>query len=113
MNTMFFSVKERIGEIGIKKSFGASKFSIVMQFMLEGIIMALISCVLAIISGVIVGGFIANIIQDIMYISFSVSYSMEIIYLPIIIAGIYGVLFSFLPSYYGANIKVTDALRFE
>lgn len=113
MNTMFFSVKERIGEIGIKKSLGASRCNIILQFMLEGIIMALISCVIAIICGVLVGGLLATLIQNIMFINFSVSYSTDLIYLPLIVAGIYGIVFSFLPSYYGANIKVTDALRFE
>lgn len=74
MNTMFFSVKERMGEIGIKKSLGASKWDITVQFMLEGVFMALMAG---------------------------------------IVAGLYGIVFSFLPSFYGANIKVVDALRFE
>lgn len=113
MNTMFFSVKERMGEIGIKKSLGAGKLSITLQFMLEGIMMALISCILAIISGIFVGSFLANVIQSIMYINFTVTYSTNIVYVPLMVAGIYGMVFSFLPSYYGANIKVTDALRFE
>lgn len=102
-----------MGEIGIKKSLGAGKLSITLQFMLEGIMMALISCILAIISGIFVGSFLANVIQSIMYINFTVTYSTNIVYVPLMVAGIYGMVFSFLPSYYGANIKVTDALRFE
>ena len=113
MNTMFFSVKERISEIGIKKSLGAGKAEITIQFMLEGVLMALLSGILAVFGGVLVGKYIGLLIQNIMYINFPIVYSFESILLPLSIAIIYGIVFSFIPSYYGANIKVTDALRFE
>lgn len=113
MNTMFFSIKERMGEIGIKKSLGAGKGTIILQFMLEGIIMALMAGIIAIAAGMLVGSALAESIQKIMYISFTVTYSAKTVYIPLITAGIYGILFSFLPSRYGAGIKVTDALKFE
>lgn len=113
MNTMFFSVKERMGEIGIKKSLGAGKKEIIFQFILEGVFMSLCAGIIAVVLGVFLGRYIGNIIQNVMYISFSVHYSLETILVPLGVAGIYGIVFSFVPSFYGANIKVTDALRFE
>lgn len=113
MNIMFFSVKERISEIGIKKSLGAGKTEITIQFILEGVLMAFLSGMLAVIVGLLVGKYIGILIQKVMYINFPIVYSLENVLLPLSIAIIYGIVFSFIPSYYGANIKVTDALRFE
>lgn len=113
MNTMFFSVKERMGEIGIKKSLGAGKKEIILQFILEGVFMSLSAGIIAVIFGVFLGRYIGNIIQNVMYIRFSIHFSLKNILVPLGIAGIYGIVFSFMPSFYGANIKVTDALRFE
>ncbi len=81
--------------------------------MLEGVIMALMAGIIAIAAGMLVGSVLAGSIQKIMYISFTVTYSAKTVYIPLITAGIYGILFSLLPSRYGAGIKVTDALRFE
>ncbi len=113
MNTMFFSIKERIGEIGIKKSLGAGKLDIVMQFVLEGMFMAIIAGIIAVICAIWIGGIVGDIIQNIMFVSFTINYNIDVIVLPLVVAGIYGIVFSFVPSFYGANIKVTDALRFE
>lgn len=45
MSTMFFSVKERINEIGIKKALGATRIEILNQFILEGMMMAFIASI--------------------------------------------------------------------
>lgn len=113
MNTMFFSIKERIGEIGIKKAMGANATDIIVQFLMEGIFMAYIAAAMSLIVGGIVAELIGKGIQSMLFINFKVNYSMETVLFTLIVAGIYGIVFSFIPSYYGAGRKVADALRFE
>lgn len=55
MNIYFFSIKERIGEIAIRKSLGASRTDIIFQFVCEGIGVGFIASVIAIIASVILG----------------------------------------------------------
>jgi len=43
MNTMLTSVAERTPEIGLKKALGATKFRIMIEFLFEGIVLAVIS----------------------------------------------------------------------
>ncbi len=113
MSTMFFSVKERIGEIGIKKAMGATKSDIVLQFLLEGIIMSMVAALLAILCGFLLSGFIGNILCSYLYVTFDIVYNYQSVVLPFVVACMYGMVFSFLPSLYGAKISVTDSLRFE
>lgn len=113
MNTMFFSIKERIGEIGIKKAMGANASDIIIQFLMEGVFMAYIAALIALIIGGIIAGIIGEWIQSMLFISFKINYSSETILFTLIVAGLYGIAFSFIPSYYGAGRKVADALRFE
>ena len=113
MNTMLFSVKERIGEIGIKKSLGARPGHIVGQFILEGIIMSLGAGLAAMLCGCLISEGIAGLLSGMLYMSFSVHYSVKTLVLPLAAAVLYGAAFSLFPSLYGAGIRVTDALRFE
>ncbi len=113
MSTMFFTVKERINEIGIKKALGASKVDILTQFICEGIIIALITSVITLFLSLIVCMVIQYYLNNYMFTLFTVNLTVENILLPILIAAVYGFVFSIIPSYYGAKIKVTDSLRFE
>ncbi len=113
MSIMFFSIKERINEIGVKKALGATKIEILNQFIIEGILTALIASIATIFVSFLTALLIQKILTENIFILFEVHFSLSNILLPILIAVIYGFIFSLIPSYYGAKIKVTDSLRFE
>ncbi len=60
MNIMLASILERIREIGIRRSIGAQKSDIVLQFLFEAIFICLIGGILGIILGVVTAKLIAN-----------------------------------------------------
>ncbi len=113
MNTMFFSIKERIREIGIKKALGATKLDILNQFILEGMMMALIAAVIAVVFSCLTVLFIQGYLNQRLFLLFEVHFTLSNLLLPIFVALLYGFVFSVIPCYYGAMIKVTDSLRFE
>lgn len=113
LTTMFFSIKERINEIGIKKALGATKLDIIVQFTTEGIILTTMAAVIAIFLSLMVAYGIQSYVNNSMFICFEVQYTIKNIVLPLCIAELYGMIFCLFPSIYGASIQVTNALRFE
>ena len=113
MNIMFFSIKERMGEIGIKKANGATSIDIILQFMMEGLITAYIAGILAAFIAGVVAKVIGVYIENTLFFGFDIVYAKDTILLVFIVSSVYGIVFSFLPSFWGAKSKVTDALRFE
>lgn len=113
MSTMLFAVKERICEIGIKKALGATKTDICLQFLLEGVVMSITAAVAAMVTAILLSGALAGVLETILFLRIRVIYKWSTFLLSFIVATIYGLIFSFLPSYYGACINVTEALRFE
>ncbi len=113
MSITFFSVKERIPEIGIRKAFGASKLDIAFQFVFEMVIIALIASVLAVLFSVISCVLLENFLTESLYMAFSTEISFDLLILPLFIGVFEAVVCSIIPSLYAAKIKVTDSLRFE
>ena len=113
MSIMFFSVKERVPEIGIKKAYGANKIDILIQFILEGMLLALIGSVIAILLSMVTSLVIQQYLQESLFILFPLHLTIDKILVPLFVSGIFGFLFSLIPSYYGAKIPITKAIRFE
>lgn len=113
MSITFFSVKERIPEIGIRKAFGASKLDIAFQFVFEMVIIALIASVVAVLFSVISCVLLENFLTESLYMAFSTEISFDLLILPLFIGVFEAVVCSIIPSLYAAKIKVTDSLRFE
>lgn len=113
MSTMFFSIKERINEIGIKKALGATSVEILTQFVIEGIVTAFISSIFAVLLSVLTAYIVQFTLNETLFVIFDVHLTIANIFMPVLVAIIYGFIFSIIPSYYGARIKVTDSLRFE
>lgn len=65
MNIMMISVTERTREIGIRKSIGASRRHILIQFLYESIILSLSGGLVGVCLGVYLGGLILNGLLDI------------------------------------------------
>ncbi len=107
MNIMLVSVTERTREIGIRKSLGADKGTIMRQFVIEaavtsslgGVVGILIGCVATTLVGTAVG-ISATPTPAAVIISFSVSVGI-------------GLLFGYMPANRAANLNPIDALRSE
>ncbi|MBU0475370.1 MAG: ABC transporter permease [Bacteroidetes bacterium] len=106
MNIMFVSVKERTREIGIRKAIGATKRTILGQFISESAIICLIGGMIglgvAIIGSMIIAQF-----------DFPVTIDIDAVILAVTISLITGVISGFAPAYTAAKLDPVDALRYE
>ncbi len=106
MNVMLVSVSERTKEIGIRKSIGATKKDILIQFLLESLILCLTGGLFGIIFGIIFGE-----ISVILGYSFIVS-NFTII-LSLCVSIFIGLVFGIFPAYKASLLNPIDALRME
>lgn len=113
MSITFFSVKERIPEIGIRKAFGAGKLDIAFQFVFEMIIIAVFASLLAIGLSIVTCKLLETFLIEILYMTFSVNITPQMIIAPLLVGIFEAVVCCIVPSLYAAEIKVTDSLRFE
>lgn len=104
MNVMLVSVTERTKEIGIRKSLGAKKTDILMQFLVESLVLSLLGGLI----GVFLGLGVGNIAERIGY---SFSASTSIIFIAFFSSAFIGLIFGIFPAYRAACLKAIDALR--
>jgi putative ABC transport system permease protein len=107
MNIMLVSVTERTKEIGIRKSIGARKKNILLQFLIESVAISLAGGVAGILFGVLGGNGLAMMLNA----SFVFPWDWALIGL-IVCSGI-GVGFGFYPAWKAASLDPIEALRFE
>jgi len=105
MNIMFVSVKERTKEIGIRKAIGATRRSILGQFIIESSFICLFGGLIGLLIAVILSKIVNNILPT------SIQYDAVI--LAIMISLITGVVAGFAPAYTAAKMDPVDALRYE
>jgi len=107
MNIMLVSVTERTREIGIRKSVGAKKRDILLQFLIESIVISGISGIIGILVG-LGGGILVSQIT-----SLTVQASLNIILISFGFSVFIGVFFGIFPANKAANLKPVDALRYD
>ena len=107
MNIMLVSVTERTREIGIRKSLGAKRGTIMQQFVIEAAVTSSIGGVIGIVLGAGVTGLAGNLMginavptPGAVLISFSVSVGI-------------GLIFGYMPANRAAKLNPIDALRSE
>ncbi|MDF1694459.1 MAG: ABC transporter permease [Saprospiraceae bacterium] len=107
MNIMLASVLERIKEIGLRRSIGATEKDIIYQFLLEAICISLAGGVLGVILGI--GG--AKLIAR--YADIATEISFTSILLSFAIAVGIGIIFGIMPAKKAAKLDPIAALRTE
>ncbi len=111
MNIMYVSVKERTREIGIRKAVGATRRSLVTQFLFEASMLSLIAGLIALALAYPVT-ILANdiLLKDSdMHIGFPLSYAMVGLGLSLIT----GMVFGIFPALRASRLDPVDALRYE
>ena len=107
MNIMLVSVKERTREIGIRKSIGATRTTILTQFLTEAISLSLAGGIIGICLGVLASEIV------------SLQNGWHLIILPQAIIGSFvaataiGVFFGWYPAMKAARLSPIEALRYE
>jgi putative ABC transport system permease protein len=107
MNIMLVSVTERTKEIGIRKSIGARKRSILTQFLIEAVAISLAGGVLGIVLGVIVGDLVAMLMKA------SAVFPWDWAFLGLLVCSGIGIGFGFYPAWKAASLDPIEALRYE
>ena len=107
MNIMLVSVTERTKEIGIRKSLGARKKSILLQFLIEAVAISLAGGVMGILLGVAGGNGIAVLF------SASVVFPWDWATIGLLVCSGIGVGFGFYPAWKAAALDPIEALRYE
>jgi putative ABC transport system permease protein len=107
MNIMLVSVTERTREIGIYKALGATRRSILLQFLTEAIVI----CQLGGLVGILLGILIGNVVTLLMGGSFLVPWGWMT--LGFILCMIVGVVSGFYPAMKAARLDPIESLRYE
>ena len=107
MNIMLVSVTERTKEIGIRKSIGARKRSILTQFLIEAVAISLAGGVMGILLGVAGGNGVAMLLKA------TAVFPWNWALIGLIVCSGIGVGFGFYPAWKAASLDPIEALRYE
>jgi putative ABC transport system permease protein len=107
MNIMLVSVTERTKEIGIRKSIGAKKQNILMQFLIEAVLLSLVGGLMGIAVGIIGGNLVAGFMNATAVFPWGWALTGMLV-----CSGI-GVTFGFYPAWKAASLDPIEALRYE
>lgn len=105
MNMMYISVSERTKEIGIRRALGATQRSIMMQFLLEGVMLTFTGGII----GYLLGMIVAYSIGAIMKIGIQIDFFT--ISIAVGVSTLIGLVFSVMPAREAAKKDLIDILR--
>ncbi|MCK5817205.1 MAG: ABC transporter permease [Candidatus Marinimicrobia bacterium] len=105
MNIMFVSVKERTKEIGIRKALGAKRWVILIQFLFEAIIIALI--------GGLIGLGLTSLLVGVVNKFFVASMSLGLVLTSIGVSVGVGIISGIVPASQAARMDPIEAMRYE
>jgi putative ABC transport system permease protein len=107
MNIMLVSVTERTKEIGIRKSIGARKKNILIQFLIEAVAISVAGGLVGILIGIGAGNGLAMLLKA------SLVFPWGWALTAILVCGGIGIGFGFYPAWKAASLDPIEALRYE
>jgi len=112
-NTMVTSVLERIKEIGIMKSIGATNSEVFRIFLFESSALGFIAGCFGVIIGYLFTSIAAGILKSVGYGFLAPHYSWSLFLGCIIFATLTGAISGAFPAYRASETNIVDALRYE
>ena len=107
MNIMLVSVTERIKEIGLRMSIGATPANILVQFILEAVVLSTVGGA----AGVVIGIGCSYLVGLMMGWPVLVETGSAV--LAFVISSVVGLFFGFYPAYRASKLNPIDCLRYE
>ena len=107
MNIMLTSVVERTHEIGIRRTVGATRRDVTVQFLIESLLMTLTGGA----AGIVLGAGLSFVITA--YAGWATSVSPSAVALAFLVSFAVGVGFGLYPAIKAAELQPVDALRYE
>ena len=109
MNIMMVTVTERTREIGIRKAIGASRGTILTQFLMEAVVLCMMGCCL----GIFMSWAILQIVNTVV-VSLDMRFTLNVSVVMIAVAFCFliGIVFGLYPANKAAKMKPIDALHY-
>ena len=109
MNIMLVTVTERTREIGIRKAIGASRGTILTQFLMEAVVLCMLGCCL----GIFLSWAILQTVSTVVA-SLDMTFSLDggVVLIAVLFCFIIGVVFGLYPANKAAKMKPIDALHY-
>ena len=109
MNIMMVSVTERTREIGIRKAIGASRGTILTQFLMEAVVLCMMGCGL----GIFLSWAILQVVSTVVA-STGIVFTLDggVVLLAVVFCFFIGVIFGLYPANKAAKMKPIDALHY-
>lgn len=109
MNIMMVTVTERTREIGIRKAIGASRGTILLQFLMEAVVQCMMGCCL----GIFLSWAVLQIVNTVV-VSLNMTFrlNLTVVFLAVGFCFIIGIVFGMYPANKAAKMKPIDALHY-
>jgi putative ABC transport system permease protein len=104
-NIMFVSVKERTNIIGIQKALGAKNYFILLQFLFESVLLALLGGILGLML-IFIGTTVISYTTE-----FNITLTMGNIMVGLFVSGIIGVISGFAPAHSASRLNPVEAIN--
>lgn len=109
MNIMLVTVTERTREIGIRKAIGASRQTILTQFLMEAVVLCMMGCGM----GIFLSWSILQVVSTVVA-STGIVFTLDgsVVLVSVVFCFIIGVIFGLYPANKAAKMKPIDALHY-
>ncbi len=113
MNIMLVSVTERTQEIGLRKALGATRRTILRQFLWEAIVLTTTGGVIGIIVGAFISFVASLVLAKVVADGWAFTFPVEAAILGVLVSAGVGVIFGLYPAKRAADKSPIEALRYE